>query len=155
MEQSEEQGAKQSKDEGESIIPYWYRTEFLALPERKRTLEETLEETWGKTGKAGKEEESEEESNWTAKFKWLKEKIEKKRQKSSEGTYEKESIFVSCISEESDEEEMKKPLKYEAVKELERIQEEEERKILESMEAMGSNGVMQALYDLMSKLKYQ
>ena len=101
MEQGEEQEVEQTKDEGESIIPYWYRTEFLALPERKRTLEETLEETWVEAEKEGREEGS----AWTAKFNWLKKKKEQNQQRTSEGTYEKESIFVSCISEASGEEE--------------------------------------------------
>lgn len=146
MEQGEEQEVEQTKDEGESIIPYWYRTEFLALPERKRTLEETLEETWVEAEKEGREEES----DWTAKFNWLKKKKEQNQQRTSEGTYEKESIFVSCISEESgEEEEEKKPencLKYEVVKELDRIQEEEEKKILDNIEATSHNGIMQAMW---------
>ena len=60
-------------EDGEIIIPYWHRTEFLELPERALTLGEI----WAECEKEGEDAES----NWVAKFKWLKGKEENPERK--------------------------------------------------------------------------
>ena len=73
--------------DGESIVPFWFRTEFQGLPEKKRFIGEVWEENF--------EEEVRERDLETPT------KVRKQSTRSPLSTSSNDSVFVSCLSEET------------------------------------------------------